>query len=358
MDYVSALGPNLLFGSRIVLYDGSPFTPDAESLIRLAEQERTTHLGISPRYLHELQSRHIKPRDIANLSELKIVTSTGMVLSDALFNWFYDEGFPANVQLSNISGGTEIAGCFGIANSLSPIYVGGCAGRSLGIPLSIFDANFEGGKGAPGVPVKDGVPGELVATAAFPNMPVAFWGPDGKQRYHDTYFARFDNVWAHGDFALIHPITKQLIFLGRTDGVLNPSGVRFGSADIYRVIESKFSAEIKDSLCVGQKRDGDSDERVMLFLLMKPGIPFTPSIVEGVKACIRADLSPRHVPTFIFQTQEIPVTVNLKKVELPVKKIVSGYKVEPSGTLLNPASLEYYYQFAQPEILHVPKNKI
>jgi acetoacetyl-CoA synthetase len=128
--------------------------------------------------------------------------------------------------------------------------------------------------------------------------------------------AKHLDVWAHGDFALIHPITKQLIFLGRTDGVLNPSGVRFGSADIYRVIESKFSAEIKDSLCVGQKRDGDSDERVMLFLLMKPGIPFTPSIVEEVKACIRADLSPRHVPTFIFQTQEIPVRISVPCVQI------------------------------------------
>lgn len=118
-----------------------------------------------------------------------------MVLSDALFNWFYDDGFPADVQLSNISGGTEIAGCFGISNSLSPIYLGGCSGRSLGIPLSVFDASFDGGKGASGIPVEDGVPGELVATAAFPNMPVAFWGPNGRQRYHDTYFARFDSKW-------------------------------------------------------------------------------------------------------------------------------------------------------------------
>lgn len=121
-----------------------------------------------------------------------------MVLSDALFSWFYDEGFPANVQLSNVSGGTEIAG-FGIANSLSPVFVGGCSGRSLGTPLSVFDANIEGRKGTPGNPVKDGVPGELVATAAFPNIPVAFWGPNGKERYHDTYFAQFDSEWTVSD---------------------------------------------------------------------------------------------------------------------------------------------------------------
>jgi acetoacetyl-CoA synthetase len=124
------------------------------------------------------------------------------------------------------------------------------------------------------------------------------------------------DVWTHGDFVMIHPTTNQLIFLGRSDGVLNPSGVRFGSADIYRVIESSFSSEIKDSLCVGQKRDGDSDERVMLFLLMKPGVPFTPSIVARVRTAIRADLSPRHVPSFIFQTPEIPVCAYLMSTKM------------------------------------------
>lgn len=152
-----------------------------------------THLGISPKYLQQLQGDRIKPRGIADLSSLKIVTCTGMVLSDSLFEWFYDEGFPPHVQLSNISGGTDIAGCFGVGNSLMPVYVGGCSGMSLGVPVSAYDDTVEGGIGIRGVSVKDGVPGELVATAAFPNMPVAFWGDDGPRRYFEAYFGRFDS---------------------------------------------------------------------------------------------------------------------------------------------------------------------
>ena len=156
--------------------------------------QRATHLGISPRYLQELQSNGIKPRDIADLRSLEIVTSTGMVLSDSLFEWFYDEAFPQNVQLNNISGGTDLAGCFGIGNSLSPVFVGGCSGFSLGVPVSVYDDSVEGGIGVKGVPVANGVPGELVATAAFPNMPVTFWGDNGPQRYFEAYFNRFDGM--------------------------------------------------------------------------------------------------------------------------------------------------------------------
>ncbi|KAL3264223.1 hypothetical protein ABHI18_000967 [Aspergillus niger] len=347
--YVSAI-QSLLFGSRVVLYDGSPFMPRLESLIRLAEQQRVTHFGTSPRYMYELQRANIQPRQIADLSSLKIVTSTGMVLPDALFEWFYDQGFPPHVRLNNISGGTDLAGCFGIGNSLLPVHVGGCAGISLGIPVDVYDASIEGA-GAKGRSVGVGVAGELVATAAFPNMPACFWGPDGSRRYHDAYFARFDNVWTHGDFVSIHPQTRQLFFHGRADGVLNPSGVRFGSSEIYQVLEAEFPNEITDSLCVGQRRPQDTDERVMLFLLLKAGASFTPELVARVKTAIRQKLSSRHVPSFIFETAEIPVTVNGKKVELPVKQIVSGKRIKPSGTLLNPGCLEYYYQFAQDERL-------
>ncbi|KAJ6157911.1 hypothetical protein N7470_005503 [Penicillium chermesinum] len=326
----------LLFGARAVLYDGSPFIPDVTTLVKLAAQEKVTHLGISPRWLDEQKRAGIKPREIADLSFLRGVTSTGMVLRDELFEWFYDEGFPSHVRLNNISGGTDIAGCFGIGNPLVPVYVGG-------------------GEGIKGIPIEDGVPGELVATAAFPNMPTKFWGDNGK-KYHDAYFGRFDNVWTHGDFVSIHPVTKQLLFHGRADGVLNPSGVRFGSAEIYRVIEGHFQQEVADSLCVGQRRPTDPDERVMLFLLMKPGKAFTEDLVQQIKSLIRRELSPRHVPAFIFETPEIPTTVNLKKVELPVKQIVCGRKIQPSGTLLNPGSLDYYYQFAEVEKLGRPSK--
>jgi len=222
---------------------------------------------------------------------------------------------------------------------------------SLGTPVEVYDQTFEGGKGIKGKPVEDGVPGELVATKAFPNMPVAFWGENGAQRYFESYFARFDDVWTHGDFIMIHPITKNVVFLGRADGVLNPSGVRFGSAEIYGIVDARFSDKIADSICVGQRRPNDNDESVMLFLLMKPGFKFTQSLVNDVKAAIRKETSPRHVPKYVFETPDIPTTVNLKKVELPVKQIVSGKIIKPSGTLLNPQSLEYYYQFAKDEVL-------
>lgn len=153
-----------------------------------------THLGVSPRYLYELQRAGVKPRDIADLSSLEMVTSTGMVFPDSLFEWFYDEGFPAKVRVNNQSGGTDIAGCFGISNALTPVYVGGCSGLGLGIAVEVYDSTVEG-EHVPGSSVEDGTPGELVVTTAFPNMPVMFWGKGGSERYHDAYFARFDSEW-------------------------------------------------------------------------------------------------------------------------------------------------------------------
>lgn len=262
---------------------------------------------MSPRYLHELQKNNIIPKEVTDLSNMKVVTSTGMVLSDALFEWFYDAGFPSYVQLANISGGTDLAGAFGTENSLMPVYVGGCQGPSLGTPIAVYDQMLEGGKGVKGKQLEDGVPGELVATAAFPNMPVTFLGENGQQRYFDAYFARFDDVWTHGDFIMVHPITKSIIFLGRADGVLNPSGVRFGSAEIYNVIEAHFNSQVQDSICVGQRRPRDNDESVILFLLLKPGASFTKKLVQEIKSAIRKALSARHVPKYIFETPDIPV---------------------------------------------------
>jgi len=349
----------LLMGARMVMYDGSPFQPDIKTFVQLYGQQKVTHLGISPRYLSDLQKNGIIPKKVTDLSNLRIVTSTGMVLSDQLFEWFYDSAFPAHVQLDNIAGGTDLAGAFGTGNPLLPVYVGGCQSLSLGTPVEVYDQTFEGGKGIKGKPVEDGVPGELVATKAFPNMPVAFWGENGAQRYFDSYFARFDDVWTHGDFIMIHPTTRNVIFLGRADGVLNPSGVRFGSAEIYGIVDGLFGDKIADSICVGQRRPNDNDESVMLFLMMKPGAKFTQSLVNDIKAAIRKETSPRHVPKYVFETPDIPTTVNMKKVELPVKQIVSGKVIKPSGTLLNPQSLDYYYQFAKVEqLVNQPKAKL
>ncbi|KAK7954448.1 acetoacetate-CoA ligase [Apiospora saccharicola] len=357
--YLSSIG-YLIAGARVVLYDGSPFQPDLQTFVKLVGDQKVTKLGISPRWMHELAKAGISPQDLTDLSSLRIVTSTGMVLSDQLFEWFYEKGFPAHTQLGNISGGTDIAGCFGICNPLTPVYVGGTQGPSLGTEVAIYDSMLPNG---PGKEVPDGTPGELVAISSFPNVPVCLWGdktPVGVKgsRYHAAYFGRFDHVWAHGDFVVIHPTTKNLTFMGRADGVLNPSGVRFGSAEVYSVLEKHFADRLADSVCVGQRRPQDADESVMLFLLMRPGQKFDKKLVYDVKGAIKQDLSKRHVPKYVFETPEIPTTINMKKVELPVKQIVSGQTIKPSGTLLNPQSLDFYYQFAKDEVLKAGREKL
>ncbi|KKY31718.1 putative acetoacetateligase [Diaporthe ampelina] len=350
----------LLWGARPVFYDGSPFQPDVTVLVKILAEQGVTKFGTSPRWLFEVAKAGLSPRDMADLSRLKAVTCTGMVLSDQLFEWFYDKGFPRHTQLGNISGGTDLAGCFGVCNPLEPLYVGGTQGPSLGTDVRIFDSTLPDG---PGKEVPHGTPGELVATIAFPNVPCRFWNDKEPaatpgSKFHSAYFNRFDHVWAHGDFCVIHPVTGNISFLGRADGVLNPSGVRFGSAEIYSVIERRFADRVHDSLCVGQRRPQDQDETVMLFLLMKPGRRFDTALVGEVRGAIGRDLSKRHVPRYIFETPEIPTTINMKKVELPVKQIVSGQRVKPSGTLANPQSLDFYYQFAKVEELVGPMGKL
>jgi acetoacetyl-CoA synthetase len=293
-----------LFGSRSVLYDGSPFQPDPQTFLSILQEQKVTDFGTSPRFLHELQKRDIVPKNLFDLSSLRSVCTTGMVLSESQFEWFYDTGFPSTVHLRNISGGTDLAGCFGIENPLEPVYVGGCQGPCLGTKLEVYDSLIESG---PGRAVSHGEPGELVATASFPNQPVFFWGDSTGERYQNAYYTRFPHVWTHGDFIQIHPTVSQILFLGRADGVLNPSGVRFGSADIYSVIETHFP-EVADSMCVGQRRPRDVDESVMLFLKMNEGHQFTTKLVEKIKKKISDERSRRHVPRYVFQTWDIPVS--------------------------------------------------
>ncbi|KAJ5633488.1 acetoacetate-CoA ligase, partial [Penicillium lividum] len=346
----------LLMGARLVLYDGSPMLPNWKVLVEILEEQRVTKFGTSPRWLSELAMNHVTPREIVKLDSLQVVTSTGMPLADHLFEWVYDAAFPKHIQLINMSGGTDIAGCFGTGNPLSPVFVGGTQGPSLGVPIAIYNASSSGSIGSP-VPL--GTPGELVATAAFVNMPCFFWGDSADfspntgaplgSRYHSSYFARFDHVWTHGDFCVIHPETRNIHFMGRADGVLNPSGVRFGSSEIYAVIDAHFSDRVANSLCVGQRRRSDLDESVMLFVLMRKGHSLDKNLVIEIEATIAKELSKRHVPKYIFEMPELPVTVNQKKVELPVKHIVSGQPVRLSGTLLNPRSLDYFHQFVEVE---------
>jgi acetoacetyl-CoA synthetase len=310
---------SMIHGSRAVLYDGSPFQPDPKTFVRLLETQRVTDFGTSPRYMQTLATAHppIYPREVADLSALRRVTSTGMVLSEAQFHQFYAEAFPAHVQLCNISGGTDLAACLTLDTPLKPLYPGGCMTPALGMDVQAYSPDIL--EGEPGKAVPLGEAGELVCTNAFPTMPVRFWNdevdPSAKTKigpkYFGAYFARFQNpsVWAHGDFISVHPVTKQVNLHGRADGVLNPSGVRFGSAEVYNVLDARFPDEIQDSVCVGQRRPQDEDERVILFLLMKPGAKFTEDLVSRVKSAISQDVGRRCVPKYVFETPEIPVSL-------------------------------------------------
>ncbi|KAF9768763.1 hypothetical protein IL306_013894 [Fusarium sp. DS 682] len=349
----------LAFGGRTVFYDGSPFVPDRSVLLRIVEEQRVTNLGISPRWLGELMKEGIVPQKEADLSSLTAVQSTGMVLKEQVFDWFYDRAFPNNIKLANFSGGTDIAACFVMENPLSPIYAGGCPGRAIGTPMAIYPSSPDPNK--PISPVPDGEPGDLVGTAAFPNVPLYLWNdttPAPGKKYTSAYFDRFPNVWSQGDFAAVHPQTGHIHILGRSDGVLNPSGIRFGSADIYAVLEGSFAMEVAESLCVGQRRPQDHDESVILFLLMKPGVKFNAELAAKIRERIAKELTKRHVPKYIFEVPDIPTTVNGKKVELPVKQIISGSNIKPSGTLLNPQSLDFFYKFQKIEEIDHVKAKL
>ncbi|KAL4802567.1 acetoacetyl-CoA synthetase [Aspergillus unguis] len=331
---------NLSTGATMLLYDGSPFSPRPDTLLQLAASLGVTVFGTSPRYLSEIRSRGIIPRKQYNLEKLRIVTSTGSVLSRDLYEWFYREGFPQKTQVISMSGGTDIAGSFVGGCPILPVYAGEIQARCLGMAIDVFDAQ----EAEPTSIVQSGAPGELVCTQPFPSQPLAFHGQDGDAKYRASYFARFGTrVWAQGDFIRFHVDTQGLEILGRSDGVLNPSGVRFGSAEIYEVIET--FPQIADSICVGQRRASDADERVLLFIKMNPDQSPDASLISSIKQAIKTRYSPRHVPAYIFEVPEIPYTVNGKKCEINVKQIVSGTSTKVSGTVANPESLDAFKQY-------------
>ncbi|KAF5707250.1 acetoacetate ligase [Fusarium globosum] len=331
---------NLGSGASMLLFDGSPYHPRPTILLELAERTGVTVFGTSPRYLSDLRSRSIEPRKLFNLDRIRVVTSTGSVLSEDLYRWFYGRGFPPEAHLISMSGGTDIAGSFVGGTPLLPVFAGEIQCKALGMAVDIYDPER-----ADGVSVEhSGAAGELVCTQPFPSQPHEFHGPGGLEKYRSSYFQRFGpKVWCQGDFIQRLADTGGLIMLGRSDGVLNPSGVRFGSAEIYAVTET-FS-DISDAICVGQRRECDDDEQVLLFVKMKPDCPFTQDLQERLIVAIRDKYTPRHVPKYIFAVTEIPYTINGKKCEINVKHIVSGRAVAVSNTVANPQALELYKRF-------------
>ncbi|KAJ3015842.1 hypothetical protein HKX48_004346 [Thoreauomyces humboldtii] len=323
----------LVAGSTVVTYDGSPFKPTPSRLWDLVDELEISVFGTSAKYIQSLQEARVSPIKTHKLSKLRILYSTGSPLKPESFDYVYRH-IKKDILLGSITGGTDIVSLFAGHNAALPVYRGEIQCRCLGMSIEAWD---DAGK-----PVMN-QSGDLTCTKPFPVMPVYFWNDEGNAKYHGAYFDRFPGVWYHGDFVLFNSTTGGVTMLGRSDGTLNPSGVRFGSAELYNILD-EFD-QMEDTLVVAQKR-GD-DERVILFCKMKEGQGFTKELVESIKTAIRNRLSARHVPAVIMPIADIPHTVNGKKVEVAVKRIISGETLIPSGTLVNPESLKLYYNLPE-----------
>ena len=318
---------SLTQGASIILYDGSPFFPDETTLFKLVKDENANIWGTSPRYLATIEKAGIRPDEQYDLPNLKTMISTGSPLSIENYQFVYRYIKP-DIFLNNISGGTEAIACFGIGNPVSPIYAGEMQGLGLGMDVQVFD---DEGKS---ITEQEG---ELVCTKPFPSMPLKFWNDDNNQKYRSTYFEMYPNVWRHGDNARITN-NGGLIISGRSDATLKPGGVRIGTAEIYRQVETV--EEIQDCLVIGQ--EWDNDVRIILFVKLNEGVEFNEALIQKVRNVIRNNASPRHIPAKIIPVADIPYTVNGKKVELAVRNIIHGKPVQNIDALANPDALELY----------------
>jgi acetoacetyl-CoA synthetase len=321
------LTSSLAVGATVVLYDGNPFHPDPGVLWKMAQEEKITIFGTSAGYITALQDSGVKPGKTYDLTPLQSVLSTGSPLSIENFHFIYKE-VKSDLQLASIAGGTDLNGCFALGNPMGPVYAGELQCRGLAMDVRAFDEN--------GKEVIDSE-GELVCCQPFPSMPIYFWDdPDGS-KYHSAYFDVYPNIWCHGDFV---KVTERggVVMTGRSDATLNPGGVRIGTAEIYRQVEQ--IPEIADSVVIGQ--NWENDVRVILFVKLAAGVELTDDLKAKIKQTIRTNASPRHVPAKILITPDVPYTLNMKKVELAVKKVIEGKPVLNKDALSNPEALDYF----------------
>jgi acetoacetyl-CoA synthetase len=323
----------LATGSTIVLYEGSPLHPDVGSLWRLAEQEKVTVFGTGAKYLAAVEKSGYRPGAVNSLDPLRSLLSTGSPLAPASYDFIYAH-VKKDLQLASISGGTDLIGCFALGNPLAPVYRGEIQSLALGMAVEIFS---EAGQSMPA-----GEKGELVCTRPFPTMPLGFWNDQTGRRYRSAYFDRFPGVWAHGDFAAL---TEHggLIIYGRSDALLNPGGVRIGTAEIYRQVE-KISA-VLESLAIGQQWKGDT--RVVLFVVLRDGLELDEDLRDRIRLIIRQNATPRHVPAKIIAVPAIPRTRSGKIVELAVRSVVHDEPVRNTDALANPEALDYFRQLPE-----------
>ena len=314
-------------GATIVLYDGSPSYPNIDKLWRMIDELGITHFGTSPKFLSACDSKGISPKKFCNLDSLESILSTGSPLVEEQFDWVYSN-VKSDIQLSSISGGTDIIGCFLAGSPILPVFRGELQCPQLGMSVESWNDD--------GVSVI-GENGELVCTKPFPSMPIGFWNDDDSSKYISAYFEEFDGVWTHGDYLEITDTGGAIIY-GRSDTTLNPGGVRIGTAEIYRSIEN-FD-EVFDSVVIG-KPEG-SDVSIVLCLKLIDGISITKDLEEKIKAHIRKSTTPRHVPNYVFQVSDIPYTISGKKVEKAVLHTILGKSVKNKDALINPDSLKEF----------------
>ena len=313
--------------ATLLLYDGSPFHPDGNVVFDLADAEAMTLLGTSAKFIDAVRKAGLEPIKTHALSHLRMIASTGSPLAPEAFDFVY-ASIKADVHLASIAGGTDIVSCFMGGNPTAPVWRGEIQTRALAMAVDVFDDD--------GKPVR-GEKGELVCTAPFPSMPVRFWDDPGDEKYRAAYFERFPGVWCHGDYV---ELTEHdgLIVYGRSDATLNPGGVRIGTAEIYRQVEDLDW--VVESIVIGQEWEGDV--RIVLFVVLRQGLTLDEGRIDAIKARIRTNCTPRHVPARIVQVADIPRTKNDKITELAVRDVVHGRAVKNTDALANPDALELY----------------
>jgi len=313
--------------ATLLLYDGAPLHPDPGILWHLAERERVAIFGTSAKYLSALEKSGFTPRARHPLPALRSILSTGSPLAPASFDFVYSS-IKADVQLASIAGGTDLISCFALGNPLLPVHRGELQCRGLGMKVEIFTPD--------GRSLRE-QKGELVCTAPFPSMPLGFWSDAGGRKYRAAYFERFPNVWHHGDYAEL-TANDGVVIYGRSDAVLNPGGVRIGTAEIYRIVES--FEEVAESIVVGQ--EWNDDTRIVLFVRLQPGAELDTGLERRLRDAIKTRASPRHVPAKILAVTDIPRTMNGKIVELAVREAIHGRPVGNRDALANPQALDYF----------------
>ncbi|MGF0237774.1 acetoacetate--CoA ligase [Rhodococcus sp. IEGM1300] len=324
----------LAVGSAVVLYDGSPFHPGPERLIDLIDDEHINVFGTSPKYLATLESNGLKPNQSHDLGSLRTLLCTGSALSPQSYDYVYRD-LKSDLCLASMSGGTDIVSCFVNGNPLQPVRRGEMQGKSLGMAIEVWNDD--------GLPVI-GEKGELVCTRHFPAIPIGFWNDPQQEKLRAAYFSQFAGVWAQGDYAEQSPEGGMLIH-GRSDAVLNPGGVRIGTAEIYRQVEK--ITQVLDSVAIGQQ--WQNDVRVVLFVRLREGVELNPTLEQQIRQVIRTNTTPRHVPAKIVAVTDIPRTISGKVVELAVRNVVHGQQVKNTDALANPEALQQFRD--RPELM-------